>query len=83
MLSQFLSQLHEAYCKLGEMQSVSSQKEHGSSGSAAERAGQTSSALLECQEDLEKRPCGSLSPVLAAASARPPGKDCKVQELRE
>lgn len=61
------------------MQSVSSQKEHGSSDSAAERAGQTSTALLECQKDLKKRPYGSVSPVLAVASARLLGKDCKGQ----
>lgn len=39
MLSLLLSQFHEAYCKLGEMQSPSSQKEHTSSVSAVGRAG--------------------------------------------
>lgn len=40
------------------MQSVSSQKERGSPESAAERAGQTSTALLECEEGLKKGPVG-------------------------
>lgn len=47
-----LSQFHEAYCHLGEMQSLSSQKEHSSSDSAVGRAGETATVLLECQECL-------------------------------